>query len=95
MKENLKNAIRDEAVNMAEQKMNELRSSPSASVPTGHFDYPPVDRTFRASTTTFNPSRDVKQVGSDVNTKQITMAVAWTFSGQTYTHSVTTIVRGQ
>ncbi len=31
MKENLRNAIRDEAVNVAEQRMNELRSTPTAS----------------------------------------------------------------
>ena len=95
MKENLRNAIRDEAVNLADQKMNELRSTPTVSVPLGTQTETEIERHFRASSVRFRPTRTVTQVGSDINTKQITMAVAWTFSGQTYTHSVTTIVRGE
>jgi hypothetical protein len=91
----LRNAIRDEAVNIADQRMNELRSTPSTSVPAGTYDYPLLERKFRASSTSFAQHREVRPIGSDPNTKQITIAVAWTFSGQTYTHSVTTIVRGQ
>lgn len=95
MKENLRNAIRDDAVNVAEQKMNELKSEPTASIPLGSFDYPPMERKFRASRVSFLPSRLVSPVGSDPNTKQVAMSVSWTYSGQTYTHSVTTIMRGQ
>jgi type IV pilus assembly protein PilV len=95
MKENLRNAIRDEAVNLADQKMNELRNTASTDVTPGTYDYPPMERKFRASSVWFTPQRNVTQVGSDINTKQITMSIGWTFSGQTYTHSVTTIVRGQ
>jgi type IV pilus assembly protein PilV len=96
MKENLRNAIRDEAVSVAEQKMNELRSSPTGTdIPFGTFDYPPIERKFRASSVSFKSQRLVSHIGSDPNTRQINMAVSWLYSGQTYTHSVTTIVRVQ
>lgn len=95
MKENMRNAIRDEAVNLADEKMNELRSTPTVSIPFG--TQPEIDnaRYFRASLVHLKSRQTVTQVGSDPYTKQVTMAVTWTFSGQTYTHSVTTIVRGQ
>jgi type IV pilus assembly protein PilV len=93
MRENLRNAVRDEAVNIADQKMNELRSTPTASIALGTLVDAAIPRKFRASTTSFTPTRTVTQVGSDPSTKQVTMAVTWVFSGQTYTHSVTTIMR--
>ena len=55
MKENLRTAIRDEAVNLADQKMNELRSTPTVSVPLGDLTEPSVLRKFRASSVSFTP----------------------------------------
>jgi type IV pilus assembly protein PilV len=95
MRENLRNAIRDEAVNLAEQKINELRSTPTASIAFGTLVDTPVSRTFRATTMSFTPTRNVTQIGSDPSTKQVTMAISWVYSGKTYTHSVTTIMRQQ
>lgn len=96
MKENLRNAIRDEAVNLAEQRLNELRSSPTTTnIPFGTYDYPQIERKFRASSVWFSSQRLVNQVGSDSNTRQVNMAVSWVYSGNTYTHSVTTIMRTQ
>lgn len=95
MKENLRNAIRDEAVNIAEQRMNELRSTATASIALGTQTETEIERSFRASSMRFRPTRSVQQVGSDPNTKQITMSISWTYSGQTYTHSVSTIRSGQ
>lgn len=98
MKENLRNAIRDEAVNIADQRMNELRNTDFNSTDLAlatNVSETVISRTFRAATVPFQPIRTITQIGSDANTRQITMAVEWIFSGQTYTHSVTTIVRGQ
>jgi len=95
MRENLRNALRDEAVNVADQRMNELRSAPTASIPFGSQTETEIERKFRASTMRFKPTRTVTQIGADPSTRQITMAVSWVYSGRTYTHSVTTIMRQQ
>lgn len=95
MRENLRNTIRDEAVNIADQRMNELRSSPTASYPIGTQAEAVIERKFRAFTMRFSPTRKVTQIGADPSTRQITMSVSWIYSGMTFTHSVTTIVRQQ
>lgn len=87
--ENMKNALRNEAVNVADQKMNELRNTDFAVISLGTQTETGIDRTFRASSVTFTPARTVTQVNADAI--QINVAVSWTYRGKDYTHSVTTI----
>ena len=90
MRENLKNVMRDEAVNIADQRINELRNLPFHAL----FSAPAeaaISRSFRAANVTFTPTRTLSQI--DTKTIQIDMRIDWHYPpGQNYSHSVTTIV---
>ena len=101
MRTNLQNSMRDEAVNVVDLRMNELHSMATgtlfdggdlSTVPNPKTTVEPViSRTLRGASVTYTPTRTVSLI--DTNTKQITMSASWLFSGQTYTHSVTSIMR--
>jgi len=100
IKTNLRNALRDEAVNVAEMRMNQLRSLPFPTSPatndltaTVNAPGPAVPRQFRGFTATFEQARTVTDINAE--SKQITMSVSWLYSGQTFTHTITTIMRKQ
>jgi type IV pilus assembly protein PilV len=96
IRENLRNALRDEAVNIAEQRLNELRNTDFNSITlVSNLTETAISRTFRAGAVPvhFTPTRTVTQIGSDA--KQIAITVSWGFAGQTYAHNVTTIMRQQ
>lgn len=100
MKTNLQNSLRDEAVNIVEMRIDQLRNMPFPIPPatnnltaTINAPDPQVTRTFRGFTTTYTPTRTVTDLNAD--SKQITMSVSWVYSGQTFTHAVTTILRKQ
>jgi type IV pilus assembly protein PilV len=98
IRENLKNAMRDEAVNVADLRMNELRNTAFNSTDLAlacNVTETAISRTFRAASVIYNPTRCVTQIGADTSTKQVTLAVSWHYAGQSYTHSVTTIMRQQ
>jgi hypothetical protein len=98
----VQNEIRDESVRLAEQRMNELRSGPggfdSADPGGGNLDlvagtvaYPTMKRMIRNAEMPFTVSKNV--VNLDVDTKQVTVTVAWQFRGRQYNHSIMSIVR--
>ena len=94
MKANLQNALRDEAVNVVDQRMNELRDTAFDSISLGVTVEAAISRTFRAGIVVkYTPTRTVTNINT--NTKQVTLSVAWPYGGQNYTHSVTTIMRRQ
>ena len=88
---NMTNILRDEAVSVAEMKMNEARD-------TG-FD------TLLAVTTTETVNRDFRSITNfqytatrtvtdlNLNNKQIDIMVTWNWKGNPYTHTISTIVR--
>jgi prepilin-type N-terminal cleavage/methylation domain-containing protein len=95
MRTNVKNSLRDFAVNVADQRMNELRDTAFDAIPLGG---PAIESavtgTFRGGfTIKYTPRRTVTFINTD--TKQIDLSVSWPFSKQTYTHTVSTIVRRQ
>lgn len=97
---NVKNQIRDEAVNIAEMRMIGLRSLPFTDTLT-HADLTatagvnetPVPRKFRGFSIDFTPRRTITNISTD--TKQITVTVTWNYRGQANTHGVTSIMRKQ
>jgi prepilin-type N-terminal cleavage/methylation domain-containing protein len=93
MNVNLQNILRDEAVNIAEMRMNQLRSLPYDSILPGA--EAPVTRTFRGFTETYTPTRIVSTLLTSTNIKQVTISVSWDYRGKTYSHGITTIVRKQ
>jgi prepilin-type N-terminal cleavage/methylation domain-containing protein len=94
MNVNLQNALRDEAVNIAEMRMNQLRSLPFDSISPGAET--PVTRNFRGFTETYNPTRTINAfTANSQEIKQISILVSWVYRGKTYNHGITTIVRKQ
>jgi prepilin-type N-terminal cleavage/methylation domain-containing protein len=93
MSTNLQNSIRDEAVNIVDLKLNELRDTAFDSITFGTVTEAPIVRDFRGGKVTYTPKRIVAPINA--NTKQITMSVDWTYKRNSYTHSVTTIMRRQ
>ncbi len=90
IKANLQNTLRDEAVSVAEMRINQLRSLPFDSIPDAET---PVTRDFRGFTQTYTPTRTIDVINA--NSKQISILVSWTYRGKDYSHGVTTIVRKQ
>jgi len=95
MRTNLQNSLRDEAVSIADVTANDLRSL--------SFDDPnlasgttttTISRQFRAAIFPYTETQTVTSINSN-NTKQIFISVSWLYSGKTFTHSVTMIVRRQ
>jgi len=92
MRENLKNAMREEAVNLADQRMNELRSMLTDTIVFSGPTETTVSRAFRAANVTFTVKSNPTKI--DGTTTQIDTSVEWHYPpGQNYSHSVTTIVR--
>jgi type IV pilus assembly protein PilV len=88
---NVKNSVRDEAVNIADAEMVQATNLPFISIASSG----PMNttRTIRASEVSYRVTRTVTVLNSD--TKQITVSVLPLYTGQTVTHSITTIVRNQ
>ena len=89
---NLRNALRDEAVNIAEQRLTDLRNKPfdHADLNAGAVTETAIPGTFRDMTIQFTPTRTIVD---HTTSKDITVSVAWTWKGENFTHTVTTIKR--
>jgi len=92
IKANLQNTLRDEAVSVAEMRINQLRSLPFDSISTAPAEAE-VTRNFRGFTQIYTPTRTIDDINA--NSKQISILVSWTYRGKDYSHGVTTIVRKQ
>jgi type IV pilus assembly protein PilV len=93
MNVNLQNVLRDEAVNIAEMRMNQLRSLPFDSISPGADT---DSRDFRGFTETYNSLRTINTItANSQQIKQIFIRVDWNYRGKTYSHGITTIVRKQ
>ena len=97
---NVQNALRDEAVSIAEMKINQLTSRPftetlihSDLTATTNAPEAAVRRNFRGFFVDFTPRLTIADLNA--NSKQMTISVAWAYRGTSYTHSVTTIMRKQ
>lgn len=100
--QNMRNILRDEAGRIAEERMSGLKNLPfdhadlndDTAVGTGttRIDATGISRTIRNFSVEFAP---ITTVVDDVNTttKELRVTVAWTWRGQTFTHSVTTVLK--
>jgi type IV pilus assembly protein PilV len=92
---NTTNVLRDEAVSIAEQRMIDLRSMPFDSLtPDGTVTQAAVTRDFRVFSTDFTPVRTITTAPTG-DVKQLNVVINWTWKGQPYTHSISSIVRAQ
>jgi len=101
---NMINVLRDEAVNIAEGRMNELRNlsfDDSDLNDTGgdFITENDITRALRNTSATFTPSLRIDDLSLD--SKQIEIRITWewkertTANGDPYTHTISTIVRRQ
>jgi hypothetical protein len=89
---NTRNALRDEAVSIAEMKMNEARNIPFDTL-SGVTEI--VNRNFRSTSVPFTVTRTVNNLTTDNQHINITVTWEWkektVANGNPYTHSITTI----
>ncbi len=101
MMTNLKNLVRDEGVQVAQQVMNTLRSKPIYEIsPEGvwsvndlqnNLGYSAVTRDFRNFQVTYTIEVTVNSLSSDL--LELDVTVSWPFRGTTYSHSISSMVR--
>ena len=98
---NTLNILREEAVSIAEMRMNQVRNIPFASLVSDAASVP-VTRNVRNITGgfTFNTLMTVAELGGDGSlatddgdNRQVNIMVTWQWKGNPYTHSITTIRR--
>lgn len=87
---NMRNILRDEAVSIADDKMDEARNEPFSSL--AAFSNT-VTRDVRRTGISFGVDRTVSGINTD--NKQVDITVDWTWKGQTYSHTISTIVRNE
>ena len=105
MSTNVQNELRDEAVRVAEQRMNELRNT-LFTAPTGSTNYltptmepspgkldSSVTMKFRMFDFTYDIYRMVTDVGAPPTAKQVTVTVQWKYKNNNYNHTVSTVLR--
>ena len=93
---NLRNALRDEAVRVAESEMNTVRSLPFANVVVPSALLPSADnvvRNFRHLAVNYEVARSVTNI--DASMKQVIITVTWRRGARTDTTRFTTIVRNR
>jgi len=97
---NVKNLMRDEAVNIAEMRINQLRNQQftastvsSALTATTDAAEAALQRSFRGFSVDFTPSLTIADITGD--TKQITVTVSWSYKGKANSQGMTTIMRRQ
>jgi len=102
MSVNVINALREEAVSVAEQRMGDLRNAPFTSTVTdplliqtgasGVPDTPPtISRVIRNyGNFPFTVTRTVTDVNT--NCKQVMLKIDWSYRGKAYTHGLATVV---
>ncbi|MCX5798954.1 MAG: prepilin-type N-terminal cleavage/methylation domain-containing protein [Proteobacteria bacterium] len=84
---NLNNISRDEAIRIAEQKMNELRNTNFSSLADGSSS---VTRNIRNLAKTYNIEWTINNFSS--NSKVLQVSVKWTYKGIEHQHSITSMV---
>lgn len=90
MDSNMTNALRDEAVSVAEMRMNLLRNTPFSNLTAGTSSATDT-RSLRNTSVTYTTTTTISDL--DASTKQTTVMVVWPWKGRDLTHSASTIVR--
>lgn len=88
---NIRDSIRDGAVQLAGEWMEDARALPIDSMPAGTVSADNVLK-IRNLNVTYTVTRAVTNLGLDNTSKQVTVTVAWTRNAKSDSHSITTIV---
>lgn len=95
MNMNMKNLLRDEAISIAEDRVNEAKNLAFDALATEDEDYKRTIRGGNADSFIFNVQTIVIPHPGPTNpsNKQIDITVRWTWKGNTYQHAISTLVR--
>ena len=93
MNVNVINEMRDEAVNVAEQQMNDLRSTPFVSLVPGVVTEPTITRSIRGITCPYSPQVTVAKINDQ--SKEVSLTISWSYRSQQYQHTIATVLRQQ
>lgn len=86
---NMRNALRDEAVSIAESAMDEARNTPIASLASAGPD--DVQRGIRRQENfTYSLTRTVTDLGGAA--RRVDVTVSWEWQGENFNHSISTVV---
>jgi type IV pilus assembly protein PilV len=88
---NMTNILRDEAVSIAEIRMNETRNTSFDSLVSDAADVP-ITRDIR-NIAGFSYATRMTVANLNTDNKQVDIRVGWTWKGENHTHNITTIVR--
>jgi type IV pilus assembly protein PilV len=93
MAHNLRNSLRQEAVQIGDQQLNAARALAFADVVTQTTPVA-VTRNIRSISKSFTSQRTVTDLpaGGTPTSKQVQVTVTWQFKGVTYTHIVNTVI---
>jgi prepilin-type N-terminal cleavage/methylation domain-containing protein len=89
---NMTNILRDEAVGIAEMRMNEARNTPFDSLASDITDIP-ITRNIRNITGGFSYITRMTVANLNTDNRQVDIQVGWTWKGENYNHRITSIVR--
>ena len=90
---NMTNILRDEAVSIAEMRMNQARNIPFDTLVSDGADIPITRNVRNIMGFTYTTRMTVNNLNLD--NRQIDITVGWAWKGQNYTHNITTILRRQ
>ncbi len=90
---NMRGVLRDEAVGIAEDRMNGARNQPFDSLAAGISSETVLRKIRNITNFPYALTRTVTDLNTD--NKQVDIRVQWTWKGETYTHSISTILRRQ
>jgi len=95
---NVRNLLRDEAVNIADQRMTVAKNLAFASLLSEASPVSVTRNVRNMSTVSFSTQRTVTELDGDgnaltddANNKQINITVSWQWKGDSYSHSIATI----
>jgi type IV pilus assembly protein PilV len=99
---NLRNLLRDEAVRIAEQRINELRNIPFDSLVVGGPNCLTVSKDFRSLQKLYNVCDIIVTLDPNTNTRSLQVVVGWNHKNENplqvptnreFQHSISSIVR--
>jgi type IV pilus assembly protein PilV len=90
---NMTNILRDEAVSIAETRMNQARNVPFDTLVSDGADIPIARNVRNIIGFTYATRMTVNNL--NIDNRQVDITVGWAWKGQNYTHNITTILRRQ
>jgi len=91
MQHNLKNQLRDEAVRLADDRMNSLRARPFDQITSAAFPPESVPMKTRGVARSYTVSRSWSAIGASGVSKELAVKVSWTLKGEQFQQQIRTI----